>query len=107
MNGTWLTMDTILRAANCQRGQHLPIERAGVQTSFSDRRKMLMPAVDTFPPDEAQPLVEIHFGPLAMLPPTNSELGRVRGGGHVEGKTGSLLLKFTQRAPRVIVGGHD
>ena len=71
---TWLTMDSILRIANCQPGctfqcvgtaaivdLQASVAPLGRRGGLPLRIRKLAPAVDQLPPQETKPLVEIHF----------------------------------------------
>src|ERR1700686_546547 len=42
-------------------------------TAQSASVESLAPAVDEFPPYQLQPLIKVHFGPLAMSPPLHAK----------------------------------
>jgi|HubBroStandDraft_6_1064221.scaffolds.fasta_scaffold753152_1 hypothetical protein len=67
----------------------------------------LAPAIDQFPPTQAQPFVNIHFGPLAMLPPVGTEFTRVRCSCDAVNKVRHLFFESTEGTPGVEVRSHQ
>src|SRR6476620_6107876 len=65
------------------------------------------PAVNNFPPHQPEPLIEVDFGPLPMLPPGIPELRRIGRRGDRDVVAPQFVLKDAERAPGVIVRRHQ
>lgn len=63
-----------------------------------------MPPVHGFPPNESNPLIQIDFRPLPMLPPMSAELLGIRGSCYRNRLCTELVPENTQRPASVVIG---
>ena len=65
--------------------------------------EFLTPAVEEFPPDQFEPLLEVHFSPLAMAPPLRAKLVFIEGRRNAVGRRRNPA-KNAERPAGVVIG---